>query len=453
MRTTVVLFTRDLRVHDHPALHEAQLRGGRVVPAFVLDDAILGSRYGRPNRVSFLIDSLKDLDASLKARGARLVIRRGDVVAEAMVIADDAGADALFMSADYSKYARMREERLGSACKGRGIEFRTFDGVSVVAPGDVTPANGDHFKVFTPYFNKWKAVARRSVHEAPRSLDWPSSMKVGRIPAPHALVSGSPSPEIPTGGETAGRERLDNWLRVRLAIYGTGHDDLASDDTSRLSPYLHFGCISPRYVEQRVRGAEGGEDFIRQICWRDFYNQVLAVTPDYPRKDYRSHGDSRKKDRDVLGAWIQGRTGYPIVDAGMRQLQREGFMHNRARLITASFLTKTCYIDWTWGAWHFFDLLVDGDMANNSGNWQWVAGTGNDTRPNRVLNPIRQGERYDPSGDYVRRYVEELAGVEGKRVHQPWKLDDDERKKLDYPDRIVDHEEGMRAYRARRGRS
>ncbi len=452
MRTTVVLFTRDLRVHDHPALHEAQRRGN-VVPAFVLDDAILTSRYGRPNRVCFLIDSLKDLDASLKARGARLVIRRGDVVAEAMGIAGDAGADALFMSVDCSKYARTREQRLGSACEGRGIEFRTFDGVSVVAPGDVTPANGDHFKVFTPYFNKWKSAGRRSVHEAPRSLDWPSSIGVGRIPALDTLVSGNPSPEIPAGGETSGRERLDNWLRARLATYATGHDDLAADDTSRLSAYLHFGCISSRYVEQRVGGRQGGQDFIRQICWRDFYNQVLAVTPDYPRKDYRSHGDKRARNRDIFAAWKQGRTGYPIVDAGMRQLQREGFMHNRARLITASFLTKVCYVDWTWGAWHFFDLLVDGDMANNSGNWQWVAGTGNDTRPYRVLNPMRQAERYDPSGDYVRRYVEELAGVEGKRVHQPWLLDDDERKKLDYPDRIVDHEEGMRAYRARHDRS
>ena len=176
MRTTVVLFTRDLRLHDHPALHEAQRRG-KVVPAFVLDDAILESSYGRPNRVGFLIDSLRDLDASLKSKEARLVIRRGDVVAETMGIAEDAGADALFMSADYSKYARTREQRLGSACEGRGIEFRTFDGVSVVAPGDVTPANGDHFKVFTPYFSKWKAAGRRSVHEAPRSLDSPSSIR------------------------------------------------------------------------------------------------------------------------------------------------------------------------------------------------------------------------------------------------------------------------------------
>ncbi|CAN5492305.1 deoxyribodipyrimidine photo-lyase [soil metagenome] len=452
MRTTVVLFTRDLRLHDHPALHEAQRRGG-VVPAFVLDDAILDGRYGRPNRVSFLIDSLRNLDASLKSRGARLVVRRGDVAFETMAIIEDAGADALFMSADHSQYARTREKRLRSSCEGRGIEFRTFDGVSVVAPGDVTPVGGDHFKVFTPYFHKWKAAGRRSVHAAPRSLDFPSSMKVGRIPAPDILVSGNPSPELPPGGETAGRKRLDHWLRARLATYATGHDDLAADDTSRLSPYLHFGCISPRYLEQRARGKRGAEDFIRQICWRDFYNQVLAVTPDYPREDYRSHGDRRTRERGVFAAWKAGLTGYPIVDAGMRQLQREGFMHNRARLITASFLTKICYVDWTWGAGHFLDLLVDGDVANNSGNWQWVAGTGNDTRPHRVLNPIRQAERYDPSGDYVRRYVEELAGVDGKRVHQPWILDDDERKKLGYPDRIVDHEEGMRAYRERHDRS
>ncbi|MGH2752038.1 MAG: cryptochrome/photolyase family protein [Actinomycetota bacterium] len=452
MRTAVVLFTRDLRLHDHPALHEALRWADRVVPAFVLDDGILDSRYGRPNRVTFLVETLRDLDYSLKDRGARLVVRRGDIVKETMAIVAGAGAGGLFVSADWSKYAQAREQRLSAACAERGIEFRTFDGISIVSPGDVTPTGGDHFKVFTPYFNQWKGAGRRRVHETPRSIDFPAAINVGRIPAPGSLVTGTASPELPRGGESAGRARLDAWLRSRLETYAEDHDDLAANHTSRLSPYLHFGCVSPRYVEERAKGKPGGEEFVRQLCWRDFYNQVLAVTPDYARADYRPVGDRRRKDSDTFEAWKSGRTGYPIVDAGMRQLRREGYMHNRARLITASFLTKICYIDWTLGAGHFFDLLVDGDLANNAGNWQWAAGTGNDTRPYRVLNPVRQAERYDPSGAYVRRYVKELSTVEGKAVHQPWKLDDEERNKLDYPERIVDHEEGARAYRERHAR-
>jgi len=453
LRTALVMFTRDLRLHDHPALYEALRRADGVVPAFVFDDGILKSRYGRPNRVHFLIDSLKDLDSSLRARGARLVTRRGHYVRTTMALIDEAGAEALYMSADYSHYAQRREGMLRAACVERGVEFQTFEGVTVVPPGAVTPGDGDHFKVFTPYFNKWKSAPRRSVHQTPRSIEWPESVDVGSMPAPSSLVRGSPSAELPEGGESAGRRRLGTWMRTRLEGYARGHDDLAADDTSRLSAYLHFGCVSPRYVEQRASGRAGGDEFVRQLCWRDFYHQVLAVTPDYPHSDYRARGDDRTKDKDAFAAWRDGRTGYPIVDAGMRQLQREGYMHNRARLITSSFLTKILYVDWTWGARHFFDLLVDGDMANNSGNWQWSAGTGNDTRPYRVLNPIRQAERYDPTGDYVRRYVDELSGVEGKAVHQPWKLDDEARAKLDYPEPMVDYSDGMRSYRERHTKS
>jgi deoxyribodipyrimidine photo-lyase len=265
-----------------------------------------------------------------------------------------------------------------------------------------------------------------------------------------SLTGSKPSPELTKGGESEARRRLSHWVRGGLARYGSTHDDLAAEDTSRLSPFLHFGCISPRTVLERCGDRPGSEVFIRQLCWRDFHRQVLADRPNLPRADYRSRGDRWRRSRKDADAWRAGLTGYPIVDAGMRQLAREGFMHNRARLIVASFLTKTLYVDWRQGASHFASLLLDADVANNVGNWQWVAGTGNDTRPNRVLNPLRQAERFDPRGDYVRRYLPGLAGIEGRAVHQPWLLPAAERRALDYPAPIVDHAEAARELLARR---
>jgi len=230
---------------------------------------------------------------------------------------------------------------------------------------------------------------------------------------------------------------MDRWLSSGLAAYAGRHDDLPGDATSRLSADLHFGCLSPLDLAVRAgkAGGEGGEAYVRQLCWRDFHAQVAAAFPALPYRDYRPRRAGWREDAHALDAWKNGRTGYPIVDAGMRQLAAEGFMHNRARLLVASFLTKQLNIHWTEGARHFFDLLVDGDIANNSGNWQWVAGTGNDTRPNRQFNLLRQAQRFDPDGEYVRRYVPELAAVEGGAVHAPWKLD---RRPRGYPAPLID---------------
>jgi deoxyribodipyrimidine photo-lyase len=452
-RTLVVLFTRDLRVHDHPALHEAALRADQVAPLFVLDDGILGSDFARPNRLAFLRDALVDLDGALRARGARLLVRRGDVVAETVRVARQAGAEAVHVTADVSAYARSRERRLARALEGERIGLVTFPGATVLEPGAVTPGAGDHFAVFTPYLRRWSAHPRRALHGAPGRLGLPAGLSPGRLPARRRLVGGPTSPDLPPGGETAGRERMHRWLRSGLPGYGDGHDDLAGDRTSRLSPYLHFGCISPLEAATLAGERDGGEPFVRQLAWRDFHHQVLAARPDLPREDYRPRGDRWRSDDGQLAAWREGRTGYPLVDAGMRQLAREGWMHNRARLVTGSFLTKTLYLDWRLGAAHFWDLLVDGDLANNAGNWQWIAGTGNDTRPNRVLNPLRQAERHDPDGDYVRRHVPELALVPGPAVHEPWRLDPAARRRLDYPEPIVAVERGAPASARRRARS
>ncbi|MBM3220422.1 MAG: deoxyribodipyrimidine photo-lyase [Candidatus Rokubacteria bacterium] len=449
-RTTVVLFTRDLRVHDHPALSEAADASARVVPLFVLDDALLATRYARPNRLLFLLEALADLDGSLRALGGHLVVRRGDAVREVLAVAQAAGAHWVFASADVSAYARRRERRLAAACAEHGVEFRTFPGVTVVEAGAVRPAGGDHFRVFTPYWHRWRALPLRPLAQPPRRIAVPDGLARGVVPRLSELTVGAASPQVVSGGETLGRARLEAWCRDGLARYPDRHDVVAIEGTSRLSPYLHFGCLSPVEVASRCLARGGSDAFLRQLCWRDFHHQVTAAFPAIAREEYRPRGERWADDAELLASWTAGRTGYPLVDAGMRQLAAEGWMHNRARLITASFLLKDLGLDWRLGARHFLDLLVDGDIANNSGNWQWVAGTGNDTRPNRIFNPVRQALRFDPEGAYVRRWVPELATVTGARVHTPWRLPAAERERLDYCAPLVDHDEAAAAFRRRR---
>jgi deoxyribodipyrimidine photo-lyase len=399
---------------------------------------LVSGRSGAPNRLSFLLESLGDLDRSLRKRGSRLVIRSGDPVAEVVGLARESDAGGIFLSEDVSGYAQQRMRRLERACKREGIALRGFEGVTVIPPGELTPQSGDHYRVFTPYWNAWRAAAKRNPLSAPRKLHSPSRIRRGKIPTLSDLTRQSPADGLPLGGETMGRRRLSRWLGSQSQRYAECADDLTLDPTSHLSPYLHFGCLSANEILARVNERADLEEFARQLCWRDFHHQVLAARPDIPYNDYRRRRRSWKRSEHGLDAWRKGRTGYPIVDAGMRQLAQEGFLPNRARLIVASFLTKTLGIDWREGAIHFETLLVDGDLANNVGNWQWVAGTGNDTRPNRVLNPIRQARRFDPDGDYVRRHVPELAKVEGRGVHEPWKLAPEARSALDYPDPLVD---------------
>ncbi len=447
MQTAIVLFNRDLRLRDNPALAAAG-RAERTVPLFVLDEALLGSRFAAPNRVAFMLEALHDLDAGLRRAGARLYLRRGDPVREAIAVAHECGATALHVSADWSAYARRRQRRLAAACAEERIEFVAHPGVTIVPPEAVTPSGGDHFRVFTPYYRAWSTVPPRQQYGEPRRLATPSRLRAGRLPALAKLTGASLSPERAAGGENEGRRLMRAFLRDGIGGYEQGHDDLAGDATSRLSPHLRFGCVSPLELMLAARERRGGAAFVRQLCWRDFHHQVLAATPSLPHRDYRPRRDRWSRSRRALKAWQQGRTGYPLVDAAMRQLAREGFMHNRARMTVASFLTKDLYIDWRAGAWHFWDLLSDGEIANNAGNWQWVAGTGNDTRPNRVLNPVRQAERFDPKGEYVRRYLPELEALKGRDLFRPWRAEGFGR--LNYPEPLVDHDEAAAAFRARR---
>jgi deoxyribodipyrimidine photo-lyase len=435
---SLVLFTRDLRVRDNAAL-SAAADADRMVPLFVFDERLLSGRCGAPNRLAHLRGCLVDLDASLRERGARLIVRRGDPVDEALAVAREAGVEEVNIAEDVSGYAKRRRNRLAAACEESGVELRTHPGTTIAEPGAVLPPGGDHYRVFTPYFRAWSELPRRPVRGAPRRLSPATGVRVGRLPALERLSAEPPSPRLIEAGESAARKRLDSWLRSGLAGYEEGHDDLAGARTSRLSADLHFGSLSANEVLERVEGRPGGAAFARQLCWRDFHHQVLAAFPELPRADYRRRGKRwRSGDGADAEAWRRGRTGVPIVDAGMRQLAAEGFMHNRARLLVASFLTRTLGVDWRVGAAHFETLLADADLANNSGNWQWVAGTGNDTRPNRAFSPLRQAFRFDPDGSYVRRHVPELAAIAGSAVHEPWKLAENVRSGLDYPEPIVE---------------
>jgi deoxyribodipyrimidine photo-lyase len=427
MSTSIMLFTRDLRVRDNPALAGA-CRARQVVPVFVFDDAILRGRFAAPNRVRFLLESLTDLRRSLRELGGDLLVRRGDPVAEVARLAEDVRATALFLADERSAYAKRRLARL----RELALEVTACPGVTVVPPGDLAPASGDHYRVFTPYWRAWDAARWRPIAGSPKAVHLPAGLDPHPLPRLADLTSGSPSARLAPGGERAGRARATTWLHEDAGAYEHVHDDLAADRTSRLSPYIKFGCVSPRELAR-----DGPDAFRRQLAWRDFHHQVAAAFPALATDDYRPRGGRWNQDDEALAAWREGGTGIPIVDAGMRQLSREGYMHNRARLITASFLTRTLGIDWRHGLRHFEDLLTDGDIADNAGNWQWVAGTGNNTRPSQVMRPLRQASRFDSGGDYVRRYVPELAGIEGPRVHRPWTLPDARGRALGYPPPVI----------------
>ncbi|MGW4700867.1 cryptochrome/photolyase family protein [Streptomyces sp. NPDC004285] len=454
MTVSVVLFTSDLRVHDHPPLRAATEGAHEVVPLFVRDPAVDRAGFAAPNRLAFLADCLTDLDQGLADRGGRLVVRDGDPVAEVRAVVRQVQADEVHVAAGHSAFAQARQERLRHALEADGCRVYVHDAVTtVVPPGDVTPQGSDHYAVFTPYYRRWCDEPVRRPFPAPRVVRVPTEVRSEKLPVRSAVPGVSPG--LAAGGESEGRKRLTSWLSRHVDTYEDQHDDLASDATSRLSPYLHFGALSPVEAvhRARTRGGAGAEAFIRQLCWRDFYQQVLAARPGTAADDYRPRHDGWRRDADAradLQAWREGRTGYPIVDASMRQLAHEGWMHNRGRLITASFLTKTLYIDWREGARHFLDLLVDGDVANNQLNWQWVAGTGTDTRPNRVLNPVRQALRYDPDGAFVHRWVPELADLAAPAVHQPWNLTGLDRARYDYPDPLVGLADGLARFRQAR---
>jgi deoxyribodipyrimidine photo-lyase len=331
------------------------------------------------------------------------------------------------------------------------VEVVTAPGLFAVDdPTTLRNSTGEPYRVFTPFHRAWLHAPRRRALAAPTSVPAPPGLDTERLPTLEELGLEQVCTNPAQGGERRGRQVIRRFLSEQVAGYGSRRDALASDSTSRLSPYLHFGCISPRELEQLLGEGNRHAAFRRQLCWRDFYAQVLAHFPENARSEFQSRYRgtirwSRAKKR--FEAWCEGATGYPLVDSAMRQLRLEGWMHNRARLVVGSFLTKDLGIDWRWGERWFMRLLIDGDEANNNGNWQWIASVGVDPQPafRRIYNPARQQQRFDPHGEYVRRYVPELRDVPDEYLAEPWTMPDAVQKQAgcvigsDYPRPIVDH--------------
>ena len=450
--TAIVWFRRDLRVHDHPALRAALDGSEEVVPVFCFDDRLLHGRHSSGPRTQFMLECLTDLDASLRDRGSGLVVRHGPPERELPALAKEIGAERVHFTADVTPFARERGEATGRALQEIGAELCPHPGLCVAdAPEDIRTQTGKPYTVFTPFWRSWEHAPRRDVLGAPRKLPaLPSGLAKGRIPSLESLGLDQEVDDPAPGGEAAGRERMNAWLRDGVRGYGDGHDAMDREGTSRLSPYLRFGCVSPRELESRLPGGEAAESFRRQLCWRDFYQQAILHFPANAKSEFqeRYRGSIKWSYAERrFEAWTEGRTGFPLVDAGMRQLRREGWMHNRARLVAGSFLTKDLGIDWRWGERWFMRLLIDGDQANNNGNWQWIASVGMDPQPafRRIYNPARHRSASTPTGAYVRRYVPELAAVPDEHLGEPWEMPPEVQREVgcvigeDYPEPMVDH--------------
>jgi deoxyribodipyrimidine photo-lyase len=461
--TALVWLRRDLRTHDHPALSLATREHEHVVPVFVLDPAILRGRFPSPARAAFLHGCLRELDATLRGLGAGLVIREGRPWEELPRLALQAGADTIYWANDVSPYARVRDERVRQAVARVGPQVVVCPGNFAANVSAIRTTLGNPYKVFTPFYRAWIGADRRAVETPPAALSLPSGIARERPPSAAALGAGDPPARLVSPGEPAGREAMESWLEDGVADYAEHHDRLAGG-TSRLSPYLHFGCVSVRELEQRVaaRKGDGPAAYRRQLCWRDFYAHVLLFHPEVARHEMQQRYRALEwaEDAELLDSWQQGQTGYPLVDAGMRELLETGWMHNRARLVVGSFLTKDLHLDWRTGERYFMARLIDGDEANNNGNWQWIASVGTDSAPyfRRLLNPISQQRRHDPGGEYVRRWVPELRDVPDEHLAEPWRMSESEQREAgcvigsDYPAPIVDHaverKRAMERYRA-----
>ena len=455
--TALVWYRRDLRVRDQPALRAAVAGHDRVVPVFCLDDRLLHGRHESATRTQFLLECLADLDHTLRKLGGGLVIRHGPPERALAELAGEVGAKAVHYTADVSPFARQRGERTLAAFRSAGVELHPHPGLNAVDDvGAIRTREDRPYTVFSPFHRTWLEAERREVLGPPDSMPaLPGALDRGRIPSLRSLGLDREVEEPPRGGEGPGRERLARFIAEGLGRYADRRDLLGRSGTSRLSPYLHFGCVSARELEARLPAGRGPEAFRRQLCWRDFHHHVLLHFPRNARSEFqdRYRGVIRwSRAGSAFDAWCEGRTGYPIVDAGMRQLRREGWMHNRARLVVGSFLTKDLGIDWRWGERWFMRWLVDGDEANNNGNWQWIASVGTDPQPafRRMYNPALHQRRFDADGRYVRRFVPELRDVPDEYLSEPWTMPADVQRECgcvigsDYPEPIVDHAEARR---------
>jgi deoxyribodipyrimidine photo-lyase len=462
---TIVWFRQDLRLADNPALTAAAERGAPVLPLFVLDD----SGDWTPGGASrwWLHHSLAALERHLRELGAPLCLRRGKAAEILPRVVRETGAGAVLWNRCYEPYAVARDKRLKQRLADEAVEVASFNGSLLAEPWVLKTGAGEPYKVFTPF---WKAL--QAAGDPPAPLAPPKTLNGLAGIAGDALGDWNLLPRQPdwagglraawAPGETGAAARLADFLDGAAAAYRENRDRPGRPGTSRLSPHLHWGEISPRQVWQATRhavdagtvNAGAAEAFLRQLAWRDFSHSLLFHWPDLPEQPWRQAFAAFpwRDDDEGFAAWCKGRTGYPIVDAGMRQLWLTGWMHNRVRMVAASFLVKHLLIPWQRGEAWFWDTLVDADLANNAAGWQWVAGCGADAAPYfRIFNPVSQGEKFDPKGDYLRQWIPEIAALPDAVIHRPWEAADEDLKQAGitlgktYPKPIVDH----RAARAR----
>jgi deoxyribodipyrimidine photo-lyase len=468
---SLLWFRLDLRLRDNPALNAALARGAPVIPVYVADDAAEGSKPLGAAACWWLHHSLAALDASLRERGLRLTLARGDAAAVLRQLADETGAAAVYWSHRYEPAAREQERRVAETLREGGIEARGFGSTLLFEPEEIANKQGGPYKVFTPF---WRHCLAQPIPQPvslakgtiPSPKRWPASLALEQLDLlPHknwdAGLANAWKP-----GEAHARLRLKTFFSERVAEYDEQRDSPGADGTSRLSPHLRFGEIGPRQIwaaanalsaESGVFPANAGvQRFLTELGWREFAYHLLVHFPKTPEMPLRPEFERFPWAADpggrMLETWQQGRTGYPIVDAGMRQLWQTGWMHNRVRMVAASFLVKHLRLPWTAGAAWFWDTLVDADLANNTLGWQWSAGCGADAAPYfRIFAPVLQGQKFDPKGEYVRRWVPEIAALPDRFLHQPWQAPEEVRARAEvrlgetYPEPIVDHVRARKA--------
>jgi len=430
---SVVWFRRDLRVHDHPALARAIESGDRVAPLFVVDDRLLDGRWRSPNRLWFMRGSVAALADALALRGAPLTVIRGDPRSLVPAFAATVGATRVLVSRACTPFGRARDDAVAERLTAHGIAFEAAPGGLIVEPESVSTSTGTPYRVFGPFRKTWLTIPPRPVLPAPTAIVFARGPRRGAGSSPprdriedvldRVIPTADPA-RLPEPGEPAARRRLERWATgPALGRYALDRDRLDLSSTSRLGADLRWGLLSPSEVAERCTGdGDGRRRFLDELAWRDFYAHVLWHEPRVARHAFRASFEhvARSSDPEIVAAWAAGQTGYPIIDAAMRQLLATGWMPNRARMLTAAFLTKDLGIDWRIGEAHFMTHLVDGDPASNNGGWQWAASTGTDAQPwFRVFDPVAQGRRHDPDGEYIRAWLPELRGLDRKDVHQP----------------------------------
>lgn len=460
-RSLVWFRGKDLRVADHAPLSAALDRGGELICLFVLDPYFFAPERARelPHRIQFLLESLRSLEANLAHLGSHLFVVPGRSVEVVPRLAEQWKVDRVLASRWSEPVGVARDRKVGEALGRLGVAFDLMEGETLTPPGSLLTGEGRLYSVFTPFARAFeRGVPMGRPLAAPKQLPPPPSslepVETVAIPA-LAELGIIPNPALLPGGERAARARLSQFVTEALAGYSEGRDRMDEEGTSRLSQDLKFGTLSVRTAWAAAGEGthpEAARRFRSELLWREFAYHWLHARPDLLERPFRAgfEGFPWQRNAGLFQAWAEGRTGYPVVDAAARQLLTTGFIHNRARMVAASFLTKQLALDFRLGEAHYLKWLTDGDWAINDMGWQWSAGCGCDAQPwFRVFNPVLQGRKFDPNGDYVKRFVPELASLDARWIHEPWKAPDAIRRGLDYPAPVVDHSAARAAFLAR----